>query len=619
MEDRLCPAITIQLDYSFDTQNFFANAAAKTAMESVASEVGARLDDQLSAISPNAANNYSATFTSPGTGQTASVDNLAVPANTIIVFVGATTLPNGVAGIGGPGGFSNLSGTPSFESAVISRGQSPQPADFAAWGGALSFDIANDWYFDLDPNVPSSKTDFISVARHELFHVLGFGTSDTFQSKVSGSSFAGANAVAVFGGPVPVDNPGNAGHWEDGTLDKGQPTVMDPVLNPGRAEITDLDYAGLKDIGWQVNTGGSSPTVPGVPPTVPPTVPNVPPTAPVGNLSLITVAGSGAGVRTYTANGGFLQPYGTPFVAFPGVPGSVHGTTGDFNGDGQDDTVYFQTGGGDRVRIRTGQTNIDMISGGIARAFAGEDFSRIGINAAAGDVNGDGIDELVVAPDQGGGARIQVFSLDAGRLVQRANFFGIDDAAFRGGARIAMGDVNGDGFSDLIVAAGVGGGPRVAIYDGKDLFAGNRAPRKLVGDFLAFDSGLRDGVNVATGDINGDGKADVVFGGGPGGAPRVLALDALTVLSGIDIRRATPLANFFAFAPTERGGAVVATKDLDGDKRADLIVANGSATNPGIRTFLSTSLPAAGQGTPAVQQSIQPINDSILVGSVFVG
>ena len=42
-----------------------------------------------------------------------------------------------------------------------------------------------------------------------------------------------------------------------------------------------------------------------------------------------------------------------------------------------------------------------------------------------------------------------------------------EDANFRGGARAAVGDVNGDGTPDLLVAAGFGGGPRVAIYNGK--------------------------------------------------------------------------------------------------------------------------------------------------------
>src|SRR5207249_875395 len=83
---------------------------------------------------------------------------------------------------------------------------------------------------------------------------------------------------------------------------------------------------------------------------------------------------------------------------------------------------------------------------------------------ALGDVDGDGAADIAVSPDQGGGGRVEVYS---GRgTVRFANFFGIDDTAFRGGARVAFGDFNADGVADLAVAAGFQGGPRVALYDG---------------------------------------------------------------------------------------------------------------------------------------------------------
>ena len=84
---------------------------------------------------------------------------------------------------------------------------------------------------------------------------------------------------------------------------------------------------------------------------------------------------------------------------------------------------------------------------------------------AAGDLTGDGVADLVITPDEGGGPRVRVFN-GAG-FGQVADFFGIDDPNFRGGARAAVGDVNGDGVGDLLVAAGFGGGPRVAVFDGQ--------------------------------------------------------------------------------------------------------------------------------------------------------
>ena len=54
----------------------------------------------------------------------------------------------------------------------------------------------------------------------------------------------------------------------------------------------------------------------------------------------------------------------------------------------------------------------------------------------------------------------------------------------------------------------------------------------MFGDFFAFEQTLRNGVFVAAGDLDGDGFAEVIAGGGPGGGPRVLALSGTDLLGG---------------------------------------------------------------------------------------
>jgi hypothetical protein len=335
----------------------------------------------------------------------------------------------------------------------------------------------------------------------------------------------------------------------------------------------------------------------------------------------VQVSGSAGVVVGYSPNGFGQLGAATSFTPFPDRAGVPRSTRADVDGDGVPDAI-FVTGpeGGALVRIVSGRTGQDLLSGGAQDAYPGEDFTTIGLFVAAGDIDADGQAEIVVSPDQGGGARIQVFRVVSGQLQQVANFFGIDDPDFRGGGRIALGDVNGDHRLDLAVGAGFGGEPRVALFNGADLTTiGNNAPPKLIGDFLAFEPGLREGVFVAAGDVSGDGFAEVIFGGGPGGGPRVLALDGQRILANAATAINQPVANFFAFDATQRGGVHAAVAELDTDARLDLVIGSGDDAAPSVRTYRGVDLPASGQGEPTLAQVLTPFSDTTLSTGVFVG
>lgn len=202
----------------------------------------------------------------------------------------------------------------------------------------------------------------------------------------------------------------------------------------------------------------------------------------------------------------------------------------DLDGDGTDDTISTD---GPRLTVTSGADGSVLIDG-----FAPYEASFTGgITALLVDLDGDGRAEVITAPKLGGAARIQVLAFDDSTLVQRDNFFVFpDDGNYRGGASVAVGDVNGDGRPDLIVGAGAGGGPRVAVLDGRGLLGNAADPARLVADFFAFDApGFRGGVNVVTSDLDLDERADVVAGAGAGGAPRVAVYGGGDLTAGGDV------------------------------------------------------------------------------------
>ncbi len=290
-------------------------------------------------------------------------------------------------------------------------------------------------------------------------------------------------------------------------------------------------------------------------------------------------------------------------AAFAGFTGGVRTASADFNGDGVADLIVG-TGPGiaTRVVILDGKSQAVLFDvAPFEASFKG------GVYVSAGDVTGDGIPDLAITPDEGGGPRVDIYSGAVG-FPKVAGFFGIDDVNFRGGARSAIADMTGDGVADLIVVAGFGGGPRVAAFDGKSLAT---TPVKIFGDFFAFEQALRNGIFVTAGDINGDGFADLIAGGGPGGGPRVLAFDGKSLLSNQYVN----LANFFGGDVNSRGGIRVAVKNLDGDNRADLVVGSGSGAGSRVTGYLGKNIAAS--GTPPAQFDFDSISG--FTGGVFVG
>ncbi|OWK37626.1 FG-GAP-like repeat-containing protein [Fimbriiglobus ruber] len=323
--------------------------------------------------------------------------------------------------------------------------------------------------------------------------------------------------------------------------------------------------------------------------------------------SLAVGADTGSGqVQVYTKGASTsttLTPFGSSYTA------GVRVADADLNGDGVAD-VIAGTGPGvpTQVQVLDGKTGAVLATiDPFESTFTG------GVFVAAGDLNGDGVPDVVVTPDQGGGPVVAVYdgaALAQGNVVQIARFFGIQDPNFRGGDRAAVGDLTGTGGGDLIVAAGFGGGPRIAGYVGSSLASGT--PVKLFADFFAFEPSVQNGAYVAVGDVNGDGKADLIAGAGPGGGPRVTVFDGASLLD----NQQTTIADFFAGDPSNRGGIRVAAKDLDGSNQAGVVVGSGSGAGATVTAYTGAALTAS-PGSPASLFDFDALPG--FTGGVFVG
>jgi hypothetical protein len=344
----------------------------------------------------------------------------------------------------------------------------------------------------------------------------------------------------------------------------------------------------------------------------------VPPTASLGyGGGLLGVSTDGAQLDAYGVDPTTLEYDTTPVSislsnAFPGYTGPVRVAVADVNGDSVPDFVVVTGPGTPTEFCVISGTNQSSYVIPPTPAFPGSSsFTGGGFVTTGNWGYGSGAD-IVLTPDQGGGPRVVIWALVSGKATVEANFYGITDPNFRGGARAAAGDINGDGTPDLVVTAGYGGGPRVAVFNGADLFT---TQAKLINDFYAFSPLLTNGAYVAVGDVTGSGYADLIFGAGEGGAPEVLVVSGQTLLDeGARVAIANPLANFYMDGDTTaRGGVRVAVKNVVGSNQLAIVAASGAGEPATVNVYLGSSLGGADAGEPAIYQTLVPFSSASTV------
>jgi len=256
-------------------------------------------------------------------------------------------------------------------------------------------------------------------------------------------------------------------------------------------------------------------------------------------------------------------------------------------GSGEIITGLLQ-GFGPQVRIFDKTGNVK------SQFFAFAKHLRSGVRVAVCDLNGDGYGEIVTGAGKSGRPHIRIFN-GYGEPVINAGFFALD-GKFKGGVNLACGDVTGNGSPEIVVAASQGGGPHVTVHRPRD--------GKVMANFMAYGRTFRGGIKLAAADMNGDEKKEIITGPEVG-APHVQMFD----IGEGKIKRLNP--GFYAFSPQFRGGLSVAGGDVNGNGRDELIVSQRTGGQAWVKIYNAKD--------QAILKNFLAYHGSFLGGAVSAG
>lgn len=335
-------------------------------------------------------------------------------------------------------------------------------------------------------------------------------------------------------------------------------TAITLINNDGTDTVTNT-FAGLDEgatvtasngqkftISYKGGTGNDVVLVAQTPPSVaPPATVQQGSSAPAP-VHLFAVTGPNGMISVYNSNGS-LRVQGAPLGS---LATDIRVATGDINGDGVDD-IILAVGSGPLQGLVMGVDGATLASLGSFYAFPG---IHSGVNVAIGDVTGDGRNDLVFATASGM-SLVQAYDLSNGKQV--ANFVAFPGLA--SGATVAVANVDGVGAAEIIVGVASNGPPIVAEYN---------TAGQVLDAFLAYPFPYNGGINVTAGDVLGtDGKAEILVGPATGGAFGMVELFA----SG----NHTPVAAASMGLTSPDTGLRVAIKDVDGNGSDDVLFGAG--------------------------------------------
>jgi hypothetical protein len=303
----------------------------------------------------------------------------------------------------------------------------------------------------------------------------------------------------------------------------------------------------------------------------------------IRRITLFAVGGAPGHVLVYKPDNTLLADF-TPYGA--NYTDGINVAVGDITGDGYYDLVTGAGKGNPHVKVYdgkmllTGTFNPHNPDGSLRASFFPYALHfNVGSNVAIGDVDGDGYAELVTGANIGN-PHVKVHD---GADIAHGQFHSSDSIVaqwfpyaleFNVGASVAVGDVTGDGFAEVVTGANIGN-PHVKVYDGSTLIAGAYNPDQtsLLTDWFAYGLNFNVGANVAVGDVVGDGYASIITGATTGN-PHVRVYDGWAIASKTFDKNdpsQSEVDQFFAYELQFNVGATVGAGDFDEDGKAEVL------------------------------------------------
>ena len=203
-----------------------------------------------------------------------------------------------------------------------------------------------------------------------------------------------------------------------------------------------------------------------------------------------------------------------------------------------------------------------------------------GVRVALGNVDGGTDIELITGAGPGGGPQVNVYKIGTtGAVTLQKSFFAFSAPSFTGGVYVAAGDTDDNGFADVIVGAGAGGGSPVQVYSGS---ATGVVTTSTLNDYLAYSPAFTGGVVVAAGQRDAVAGDEIITAPASGGGYNIKSFNGKGTGN-----NPTVVDNFFAFNDTTSvGGLSLAAGSLNAGNIVDLII---GTTNGGYGMVLDSA------------------------------